>query len=172
MNRRPIACITSALRPSDSVTTTLPAPGVPGGKFTARSSRGVCEIYGMISLRSQAWLPSVITSAPAANNAAAMSGPRPKPCDAFSAFTTVRSTRNAARSPGRDAATVSRPVRPTTSPSTRMRIQLSLKRMMPRSVATASSRISVGPTGTASISCAAKPNPNANRPGNAAKVRS
>ena len=63
-------------------------------------------MYGMISLRSQAWLPSVITSAPAANSARAMSGARPKPCEAFSALTTARSIcRSLAqtRQPGRDS---------------------------------------------------------------------
>ena len=173
MNSRPIACSTSALRPSASVTTTLPAPGVPGGKFTARSSRGVSAMYGMISLRSQAWLPSVSTSAPAANSACAMSGPRPKPCEAFSALTIARSTRSAARSPGSAAATVSRPVRPTTSPRNRMRIQFFPQRMMPCSVAMASSATSFGPLGTASTCCAARPKPSAKRPGgNAARVRS
>src|ERR1700731_2771433 len=59
----------------------------------------------MISFRSHAWLPRVSTSAPAANSAVAMSGARPKPCEAFSAFTTARSMRNASRSLGSDAAT-------------------------------------------------------------------
>ena len=93
----------------------------------------------MISLRSHAWLPSVITSAPAANSAVAMSGARPKPCEAFSAFTTARSMRSASRSLGSEVATASRPERPTTSPMNRMRIDYSLQKITPRSVATASS---------------------------------
>src|SRR5271170_1846383 len=70
----------------------------------------------MISFRSQAWFPRVMTSAPAANNALAISGARPKPCEAFSALTTARSILRSWRRPGNRAATVSRPVRPTTSP--------------------------------------------------------
>src|SRR4051794_25306253 len=70
----------------------------------------------MISLRSQAWLPRVMTSAPAANNAFAISGASPNPCEAFSALTTARSIARSLRRPGNRAATVSRPVRPTTSP--------------------------------------------------------
>ena len=46
------------------------------------------------------------------------------------------------RSLGSDVATASRPVRPTTSPMNRMRIHLSLQKITPRSVATASSRSS------------------------------
>src|SRR5271166_3080600 len=76
----------------------------------------------MISLRSQAWLPSVSTLAPAAKSAAAISGARPKPWLAFSALTTTSSALSAAFSPGRRAATASRPVRPTTSPRNRTRI--------------------------------------------------
>ena len=58
----------------------------------------------MTSLRSQAWLPSVSTSAPAANSACPMSGVRPKPWLAFSALTTARSTREPGAQPrqGRD----------------------------------------------------------------------
>ena len=41
MNSRPMALTTRACRPSGSSTTTLPAPGVPGGKFSGRSRRGV-----------------------------------------------------------------------------------------------------------------------------------
>src|SRR3978361_2095613 len=70
----------------------------------------------MISFRSQAWLPSVMTSAPAANSARAMSGAKPKPCDAFSALTTARSIRRSWRRPGKRAATASLPLRPRTSP--------------------------------------------------------
>src|SRR5471030_181053 len=59
-------------------------------------------------------------SAPAANNARAMSGARPNPCEAFSALTTARSIRKSRRSSGNRAATVSRPVLPTTSPRKRI----------------------------------------------------
>ena len=75
----------------------------------------------MISLRSQAWLPRVITSAPAARKARAISGARPKPWLAFSPFTTTRSARSFAFSPGSAAISASRPERPTTSPRNRIR---------------------------------------------------
>src|SRR4051812_25294197 len=61
-----------------------------------------------------------MTSAPAANSAFAMSGARPKPWEAFSALTTARSTRSACRKSGSRAPTVSRPVRPNTSPRNRI----------------------------------------------------
>src|SRR5580698_3518629 len=57
-----------------------------------------------------------MTSAPAANRARAMSGARPKPCEAFSALTIARSIRRSWRKPGNRAATASLPVRPSTSP--------------------------------------------------------
>ena len=80
---------------------------------------------GMISLRSQAWLPRVITSAPAANSAAAMSGAT----EPVRGVLGVHHRQVDARTPrnrGSAAATASRPERPTTSPMNRMRIQGSL----------------------------------------------
>src|SRR5947207_6271244 len=70
------------------------------------------------------WLPVVMTSAPAAWSSRAVSVVRPAPPAAFSPFTIARSMRSSSRSFGSSAATASRPGRPTTSPTNRMRIAL------------------------------------------------
>src|SRR4051794_38477131 len=64
-----------------------------------------------------------MTSAPAANRFLAISGARPNPCEAFSAFTIARSICKARRRFGNSAATVSRPFRPTMSPRKSIRMK-------------------------------------------------
>jgi len=105
-------------RPS---TTVSPRPGAETWKFAGRTIFGDEARYGPISSRLQAWLPRVSASAPAASSRSARRGVIPTPFATFSPLTMHASTSSRSRRPGSRASTASRPGRPTTSPTKRIR---------------------------------------------------
>ena len=76
--------------------------------------------YGAISWRRHVWLPSVITSAPAARRRSASFGVMPTPSATFSPLTMHIAASSSARRAARRSSSASLPGRPTTSPTKRM----------------------------------------------------
>ena len=68
MKTRPMALMTSARLPFLVSISAAPRPGVWRGKFSGRIRRGARSMKTSASFWFQAWLPSVIASAPASRN--------------------------------------------------------------------------------------------------------
>ena len=98
-----------------------PRPGVLTDVFAGLMTRSDSSRYGPISVRRNAWFPSVIASAPAASSRSARRGVMPTPFAAFSPFTTHASMPSSARRPGRRSSSAVRPGVPTTSATKRIR---------------------------------------------------
>src|SRR4051812_2167512 len=123
MYSRPMRLTTRTRPPFRVSTMAAPRPGVPGGKFAGRTSRGWRSMKTSASRWSQEWLPSVTASAPAIRISSQIASVMPKPPAAFSPLMTTQSSRQRSRSAGSRSATALRPGRPTMSPRKRRRIQ-------------------------------------------------
>ena len=80
--------------------TSSPRPGACATRFAGRTRAPRRSRYGRSRGRRQMWLPSVITSAPAASSLSASFGVIPTPSAAFSPFTMQKSTSSSSRSAG------------------------------------------------------------------------
>ena len=71
--------MTATAVPAPVATTVRPRPGVFTDVFAGRTIRSDSSRYGPISLRRNAWFPSVIASAPASSRRSASRGVMPDP---------------------------------------------------------------------------------------------
>ena len=97
---RPMRLTTRTRAPFRVSTMAAPRPGVPGGKFAGRTSRGWRSMKTSASRWSQEWLPSVTASAPAIRISSQIASVMPKPPAAFSPLMTTQSSRQRSRSAG------------------------------------------------------------------------
>jgi len=120
-NSEPRTLITARRAPFEVGTTTRPRPGDERETFAGRATRSEPARYSPISVRRNAWLPSVIASAPAARSRPASLGVIPTPSATFSPFTTQASMPSSSRRPESRSSRACRPGAPTTSAMKRMR---------------------------------------------------
>src|SRR5437588_11353104 len=119
MNRLPESETTPSRTPPRS-TTHEPCPGWLRKKLAGRRIRSSWSRYAYTSRWRYAWLPSVITSIPAAKMSLATADVIPAPPAAFSPLAIAKSGEYRARSDGSGANMARLPTPPTMSPMNRM----------------------------------------------------
>ena len=99
-------------RPVGACTDREPAAGRRRREFAGRITRSdVCEVRPDLAARRHVWLPSVITSAPAASSRSASFGVIPTPSATFSPLRMQTSAPSSSRSRGSRSSTARRPGR-------------------------------------------------------------